>query len=49
VILRLAQGLRLIRDTTTGIAADIAGRTLYEAGIPDPPDEPEITGSGYLP
>lgn len=33
---RLAQGLRLIRDTTAGVAPNIAGRALDEAGVPDP-------------
>jgi len=39
--LRLAQGLRVIRDTTsiTGYVANVAARALEEAGVNDPPDE----------
>lgn len=34
--LRLAQGLRLIRDTSPGVASRIAARALIEAGVLDP-------------
>ena len=34
--LRLAQALRLIRDSTSGYAANVADRALREAGVPDP-------------
>lgn len=42
--LRLAQGLRLIRDTCPGVASKIAGRALIEAGVPDPPEEGDLDG-----
>lgn len=38
--LLLAQALRLIRDTTDGVAARIAIRALDEADIDDPDDAP---------
>ncbi|HSX23179.1 MAG TPA: hypothetical protein VLE97_10450 [Gaiellaceae bacterium] len=40
--LRLAQGLRVIRDTTGEYAANVASRALIEAGVPDPPDEDHL-------
>lgn len=40
-VLRLAQGLRVIRDTTSATSAygQIAARALIEAGVPDPPED----------
>lgn len=37
--LKLAQALRLIRDTSTGSASNTARRVLDEAGIQDPEDD----------
>ena len=42
--LRLAQALRLIRDTTDGYPSNVAARALREAGIPDPPDPSILDG-----
>lgn len=40
--LRLAQALRILRDTTRGFAANVADRALAEAGIVDPPEEDHL-------
>ncbi len=37
--LRLAQGLRVLRDTSSDYAEYVATRALEEAGIGDPPEE----------
>jgi hypothetical protein len=37
-LLRCAQALRLIRDSTSGYPANVASRALEEAGVDDPPD-----------
>jgi hypothetical protein len=39
-LLRLAQALRIIRDTTAGYGSHTAGVVLIAAGIPDPDDAP---------
>jgi len=40
--LRLAQALRLIRDTNPGSASNTADRALREAGIEDPEDDCDV-------
>lgn len=40
--LRLAQGLRTIRDTGSEFSASVAARALEEAGVPDPPEEDHL-------
>lgn len=41
-VLRLAQGLRVIRDSTGDYPSNIARRALEEAGVPDPPEEDHL-------
>lgn len=41
-LLRLAQALRLLRDTTEGYVRNVAARALLEAGVPDPPEEDHL-------
>jgi hypothetical protein len=38
-MLRLAQGLRVLRDTGSEYTRNVATAALEEAGIPDPPED----------
>lgn len=45
-VLRLAQGLRVIRDTTAAeVVENIATRALAEAGVEDPPEPLQEKGT----